>query len=346
MVAMARNTFQFFLVALFATLLSPSAYAADCSADPNACTPAQLCKRSTEAISGQLYWIADPTDPYLSLARRFNLDCGAEDALQVETGGEGPQATTSETHQQSLSQIAGELLGQVDMKTKLDMPVMAMMQEYPACPETRPFDNCFAEEERFSGEGGQNPFEIFEFGIWKDNKLWSGFFFEQGTYKGYYFEGTIFTESCSQAPGAKAWNDWYYCPDGDTLRALEALDGQPDGRGRLESVEVKEPDGGTVRQNLRFGRWETRYASGNVYKGDVVNDQLHGRGTLTWADGEVYEGDFVNGQRTGRGTYTWADGDVYEGDFVNGQLNGQGTNTFADGEVWKGRWLDGEYLGP
>lgn len=398
-VAMIMKPFQFCLAVVFTTLLAPSADAADCSEDLNVCTPAQICERATEAISGHLYWIADPTDPYLSLARKFNLDCGSEDApsqcmrsadacsivelcevasapdgtqdqwnpsypehialaqsfgldcgvpdaLQVETGGEGPQATISESHQQSLSQKAGELLEQVDIKTKLDMPVMEMMQEYPACPETRPFENCFAEDEGIFGEGGQNPIEYFEFGVWKANHLWTGFHFKNGDYEGHLFEGNYFpVDSCRQRAFATAWNDWYECPNGASYRALEALDGQPDGRGHLEWVKVKGSHAGTVSKQRKFGRWEYRFATGNVYVGDYVNDQRTGRGTFTFADGDVYEGEYVNGQRTGHGTYTWANGNVYEGDFVNNQLTGQGTLTGANGDVYEGDFVDGLYDG-
>lgn len=36
---------------------------------------------------------------------------------------------------------------------------------------------------------------------------------------------------------------------------------------------------------------------------------------MIFATGDIYEGEFVNDQISGKGKYTWAKGDIYEGEF-------------------------------
>jgi hypothetical protein len=67
----------FSCIAVLFLLMSKSLLAQTCSNDPASCTPPDLCKQATEKFGDQLYWLADKENPYLKLARKFSLDCGA-----------------------------------------------------------------------------------------------------------------------------------------------------------------------------------------------------------------------------------------------------------------------------
>ena len=73
---------------VFATLILASslffitAAAADsCDTDPERCTPAKLCEKTTETLDEVLYWISDESNAFLKTARKFGLDCKAKDPL-------------------------------------------------------------------------------------------------------------------------------------------------------------------------------------------------------------------------------------------------------------------------
>lgn len=44
----------------------------------------------------------------------------------------------------------------------------------------------------------------------------------------------------------------------------------------------------------------------------------HGYGVYKWKSGNVYKGQFVNDQREGHGIMIWSDGTKYEGNWKNG----------------------------
>ena len=77
-----------------------------------------------------------------------------------------------------------------------------------------------------------------------------------------------------------------------------------------------------------------RLENGDVCEGTWANGKLGGKGTTAeaalewltvlagkyrWADGNSYEGDFVDDSRDGFGVYRWLDGSIYEGQFVGCQ---------------------------
>jgi hypothetical protein len=91
------------------------------------------------------------------------------------------------------------------------------------------------------------------------------------------------------------------------------------------------------------------YVTDEVYEGDWVRGQPHGKGKWTYPeydddheegaviweeDGEKgyleYEGDFSNGQKHGAGRMVFQDGRVYEGNWVFGEMTGEGTMYFDD----------------
>ena len=59
-----------------------------------------------------------------------------------------------------------------------------------------------------------------------------------------------------------------------------------------------------------------------VYKGQWVDDTMHGRGKYIFPNGNTYEGQYEAGVRHGKGKFTYANGGVYTGGFANGKKNG------------------------
>ena len=85
-----------------------------------------------------------------------------------------------------------------------------------------------------------------------------------------------------------------------------------------------------------------RWASGNVYVGELKYGLKDGKGTFNWSSGACYEGDWKNDERNGWGMYksatsaTW----VYEGEFQDDKYCGRGTYRWPDGRVYDGMWKD------
>ncbi len=73
--------FKFFCFAFLLLLMNKPLLAESCSSDPKKCTLADLCEKATKNFNGQFYWIADLQSPYLRLARKLNLHCGALAAI-------------------------------------------------------------------------------------------------------------------------------------------------------------------------------------------------------------------------------------------------------------------------
>ena len=62
----------------------------------------------------------------------------------------------------------------------------------------------------------------------------------------------------------------------------------------------------------------------DIYEGDWVNNQMHGKGIYKFRNGDIYEGDRVNGKKHGYGTYKYKNGDYYEGEWMNDKMHGKG----------------------
>lgn len=100
--------------------------------------------------------------------------------------------------------------------------------------------------------------------------------------------------------------------------------------------------------SLEFG---CRFASlllpsGDLYEGELHNDERHGEGRCTYANGDVYFGSWVHGQRHARdGTITYARGGSYAGGWARDQREGDGSLTLPDGRVANGMWAEGALVG-
>ena len=81
---------------------------------------------------------------------------------------------------------------------------------------------------------------------------------------------------------------------------------------------------------------ETIKYSDGIYKGEVQNEQPHGKGKLTIYEGKIpiskYIGEFKNDNFHGQGSKKWSNGDVYRGQWKDGKRNGEGIQIWANGD--------------
>lgn len=96
------------------------------------------------------------------------------------------------------------------------------------------------------------------------------------------------------------------------------------------------------------------YNTGDLYKGEILDDKRHGKGTYIWKNGDIFEGNFIN-DKFNYGKYTFGSssknaGDVYEGDILGLKWHGKGKYTFGRsseyaGDVYEGDFLNGKWTG-
>ena len=93
---------------------------------------------------------------------------------------------------------------------------------------------------------------------------------------------------------------------------------------------------GDFKNTRRWGKGELT-TDRIHYKGDFVNNQMHGNGRIIFLrDGIEYEGSFVKDNIEGVGKFKWKNGDVYVGQVKFGKMHGNGIYKFKNGKEYKG----------
>lgn len=82
---------------------------------------------------------------------------------------------------------------------------------------------------------------------------------------------------------------------------------------------------GEFRLNSREGFGTLTRKNGDVIRGQFVDNQPNGEVEINFASGDYYKGVVVNSVMTGRGFLKTHDDKNFEGDFVEGKLHGEGT---------------------
>lgn len=90
----------------------------------------------------------------------------------------------------------------------------------------------------------------------------------------------------------------------------------------------------------KCGKGKAKYANGDRYDGEWLDDQPHGKGIYRRTSGDCFEGDFVKGRIHGRGRAVYANNDVYEGEWRDDMKHGEGVYTFANGGSYSGTWVE------
>lgn len=80
---------------------------------------------------------------------------------------------------------------------------------------------------------------------------------------------------------------------------------------------------------------------GNLYIGDLKNNQPNGQGSQYLKNGGKYEGNWKNGLYEGQGTLILENGSMYTGSFSKGFIHGEGKMIYPDGSYYKGNYVYG-----
>ena len=84
--------------------------------------------------------------------------------------------------------------------------------------------------------------------------------------------------------------------------------------------------------------------SGIEYRGRWLNNLIHGKQIIIkYPNGDVYKGNMINDEMSGQGIYNWSNGDSYVGEWKNDKMNGYGIldSSCTLGKIIKGEWIDG-----
>ena len=84
------------------------------------------------------------------------------------------------------------------------------------------------------------------------------------------FEGNYLPLKMCKRKILSTEKSFYYCPNGDKFRSLEASENK-DNAGKLIPVVLTKADGSTELRVHKVGRWYYEYADGDVYEGDFLN---------------------------------------------------------------------------
>ena len=81
--------------------------------------------------------------------------------------------------------------------------------------------------------------------------------------------------------------------------------------------------GGTFDRGFVTGKGFKKWSTKNgffSYRGNLVNNEIHGYGVFKWPDGRHYIGDFSNSQMHGFGKLSWVEDNnvkcVYKGEML------------------------------
>ena len=81
-----------------------------------------------------------------------------------------------------------------------------------------------------------------------------------------------------------------------------------------------------------------RWATGEIYEGQLSDGVPHGIGKFTYSDQRLYEGHFEGGLKSGNGQLTWPNGNRYVGTFADDVRTGLGKFYWRDGTVYRGQF--------
>ena len=97
-------------------------------------------------------------------------------------------------------------------------------------------------------------------------------------------------------------------------------------------------------ENQMHGYGEVLFASGGTFKGNFMNDMMHGYGELVDpVSGSCYKGQFVEDKREGHAIFTYPDG-VFEGEYYDNRRHGKGKETDSMGNVFDGLFHRGDFV--
>ena len=104
---------------------------------------------------------------------------------------------------------------------------------------------------------------------------------------------------------------------------------------------------GQIRNEEYHGKGMLFLNNGNKYNGYFYQGKFHGRGKYSWGNGKsAYIGQFEMGERTGFGTLIISENVKYMGNFYCGSLHGYGKVVYANGAEFQARFEHGNLAAP
>ena len=128
-------------------------------------------------------------------------------------------------------------------------------------------------------------------------------------------------------------------------------------QGKIELQDDGSYIGELNEQGIPNGKGKYLFKNGEIYEGEIVDDNFEGEGKYIYEDGKYYighwkdnlrqgkgilydkngnieyDGNFANDVFEGNGKYIWENGDYYVGEFKNGLSNGKGILYYKTGDI-------------
>jgi hypothetical protein len=79
---------------------------------------------------------------------------------------------------------------------------------------------------------------------------------------------------------------------------------------------------------------------GDLYIGDIINDEFNNEGVIIWNTDEIFAGQFIDGIREGEGISV-VENSIYSGNFVNDEILGFGITEWDNGDIYIGQSMGG-----
>ena len=103
-----------------------------------------------------------------------------------------------------------------------------------------------------------------------------------------------------------------------------------------------------MKDDKANGVGESTWANGASYKGESLNNKMHGQGTYIYvaaSEFSTYVGQLKEGRFEGKGMMKYKDGRIFEGEFKNDKKNGAGIMKSSAGNiVEQGIWKDDLFI--
>lgn len=152
-----------------------------------------------------------------------------------------------------------------------------------------------------------------------------------GTYTGAFSNGKSHGKGVYwQSDGTRIEGEWVQ----DVLMG-PTIESRPDGY-RLEV---------NYHQGKRHGEANGQLAPGVQFKVIFENDSVIGDYQILYLNEGIYRGQLLDGQMHGQGAFEWSDGRKYQGSYKYGLKHGYGEFLFRDGKIYKGNWEGGKQQG-
>jgi hypothetical protein len=98
---------------------------------------------------------------------------------------------------------------------------------------------------------------------------------------------------------------------------------------------------GELKDDKMNGKGKMTSPSGSVYEGQWKDNKRHGQGKQTFKNEDVfYEGQWKDNKRHGKGIMKHDDGYIYDGEWKDDKMHGKGKMTSPNGTVYEGKWID------